>query len=218
MASWVETLDLDSVDNKPYEGELGFAFIGYCSDEGVKRNKGRSGAEKGPDSIRKELADLPCCFNDKVKLFDAGNIYSEKIFLEESQDLLSKAVTKILNLNLFPIVLGGGHELAFGHYNGLNSYFDCKDKRPKIGIINFDAHFDLRPYNNGGNSGTMFRQIYDLCKNRNLTYSYLCLGIQKHCNTIDLFKTANEIGVEYVLAKDMLIDDNWNTIKNWILT
>ncbi|MCK8828275.1 arginase family protein [Natroniella acetigena] len=37
---------------------------------------------------------------------------------------------------------------------------------PKIGIINFDAHFYLRPYPNGGNSGTMFRQIADQCKEK----------------------------------------------------
>ena len=32
-------------------------------------------------------------------------------------------------------------------------------QKNKIGIINFDAHFDLRPIENQSNSGTPFNQI-----------------------------------------------------------
>ncbi len=40
---WVQELDLN--DNpEPFEGTLGFAFIGFCSEQGVRRNKGREGA------------------------------------------------------------------------------------------------------------------------------------------------------------------------------
>ncbi|MCT4621299.1 MAG: formimidoylglutamase [Marinisporobacter sp.] len=210
---WVERIDLRKNDLLPYEGKLGFAFIGFCCDEGIKRNKGRGGATKGPISIRKELANLPCCFTQEVKIFDAGNILCESCTLEESQKLLSKAVDKILALNLFPIVLGGGHEVAFGHYNGILSYLKEKEDKPNIGIINFDAHFDLRPYPNGGSSGTMFRQIADQCRERGLEYAYLCLGIQKHRNTIDLFKTADRLGAQYILAKDMINYDDFSIIE-----
>ena len=214
---WVKFIDLRKENLTPFNGKLGFAFIGFCCDEGVKRNKGRTGAAKGPRSIRKELANLPCRFSQEVKLFDAGNIFCDNISLEESQELLSKAVEKILSLNLFPIVLGGGHEIAFGHYNGILNYLSGKSPafkpNPKIGIINFDAHFDLRPYPNGGTSGTMFRQIADICKNKGLTYSYLPIGIQKHRNTVSLFKTADELGVKYILAKDITDGDNWNLLE-----
>jgi arginase family enzyme len=33
------------------------------------------------------------------------------------------------------------------------------DGKCNLGIVNFDAHFDLRPFVGEGNSGTMFRQI-----------------------------------------------------------
>ena len=212
---WVESIDLAKDDLIPFNGKLGFAFIGFCSDEGVKGNKGRTGAAEGPQSIRKELANLPCSFKKDVKLYDAGNIFCEDITLEESQNLLSKAVEKVLSLNLFPIILGGGHEVAFGHYNGILNYLKSKDKKPKIGIINFDAHFDLRPYSDGGSSGTMFRQISDICKNQDLFFSYLCVGIQKHCNTIELFKTADRLGANYILAKDIIHSDNWNVLEDF---
>lgn len=210
---WVEGIDLRDDSLTPYTGKLGFAFIGFCCDEGVKRNKGRIGAAKGPKSIRKELANLPCCFSKEVKLFDAGNIFCENFTLEESQNLLSKAVEKILSLNLFPIVLGGGHEIAFGHYNGIAKHFTEESDTPNIGIINFDAHFDLRPYPNGGSSGTMFRQIADVCKEQDLKYSYFCIGVQKRSNTVDLFKTADKLGAEYILAKDIINSDNWSMLE-----
>lgn len=236
---WVEFINLRKDNLIPFSGKLGFAFIGFCCDEGVRRNKGRTGASKGPRSIRKELANLPCRFSQEVKLFDAGNIYCENISLEECQALLSKAVEKILSLNLFPIVVGGGHEVAFGHYNGIlnylykknpaptsisNSYtssnFDSNSNLnlnsstdPRLGIINFDAHFDLRPYPNGGTSGTMFKQIADICQNKGITYSYLPIGIQKHRNTVSLFKTADKLGVKYILAKDVIHNDNWSILE-----
>jgi formiminoglutamase len=200
---WVKNIDLREENIVPYTGKLGFAFIGFCCDEGIKLNRGRTGAVNGPKIIRKELSILPCAFTKDVELFDAGNIFCENISLEESQNLLSEAVTKILSLNLFPIVLGGGHEVAFGHYNGILNSLLKNENKPNIGIINFDAHFDIRPYEKGGSSGTMFRQISDICKDRDLNYNYFCIGIQKHSNTVELFKTADKLNVNYILAKDI---------------
>ncbi len=210
---WIKSIDLRYDSLPVYTGKLGFAFIGFCCDEGVKQNKGRTGAANGPESIRKSLSSLPCTFTKDVELFDAGNILCENASLQESQSLLSAAVDKILSLNLFPIVLGGGHETTFGNYSGILNYLSKDNPKPNIGIINFDAHFDLRPYPNGGSSGTMFRQISDICRDSDMKYSYFCLGIQKHSNTIDLFKTADRLGVEYILAKDIINSDDWHVFE-----
>lgn len=210
---WIKNIDLKDDNLAAFTGRLGFAFIGFCCDEGVKQNKGRTGAANGPESIRRSLSMLPCTFTQEVNLFDAGDILCENASLQESQNLLSEAVKKILRLNLFPIVLGGGHETTLGNYGGVLSYLSKDNPKPNIGIINFDAHFDLRPYPNGGSSGTMFRQISDICKDRDMKYSYFCLGIQKHSNTIDLFKTADRLGVEYILAKDIINSDDWHVFE-----
>ncbi len=37
----------------------------------------------------------------------------------------------------------------------------------------------------------------------------MCLGIQKRSNTLALFKTAKDLGVQYILAKDMVDQDIW---------
>ncbi len=206
---WVKPIDLTDSTTPPFDGKLGICFIGFCCDDGVTRNKGRAGAAKGPRSIRKELSNLPCQFKQDVRLFDAGNIYCADIPLEKGQDILGECVSKILSLNLYPIVLGGGHEIAFGHYSGLSRYKNEVQDTQSLGIINFDAHFDLRPYPNGGSSGTMFRQIADVCADQGSHYGYMCLGIQKRSNTLALFKTARDLGVEYILAKDMVDQDIW---------
>lgn len=197
---WVKPLDLYDTAHPLLENEFGIGFIGFCCDEGVKRNLGRTGASKGPNSIRKELCNLPCSFLPVFKLFDCGNIHCLNDDLEAAQSALSKAVAKIRALNLFPIVLGGGHEVAYGTYMGLrNSVEDTTN----LGIVNFDAHFDIRPYHETGSSGTMFRQIADQCLDNNWSYNYFCIGIQKRGNTVQLFKTAKALGIQYLMAKDI---------------
>ena len=201
----IKPLDLNTQDT-PFDLKLGFAFIGFCCDLGVQRNKGRAGAKDGPAAIRGRFTNYACRFSKEVVLFDAGNIITEGIDLEEAQELLEKAVRKIRSLNLFPIVLGGGHETTFGHYMGQLSYLeDAKsDNTPvDLAILNFDAHFDNRPYDNGRSSGTMFRQIADLCEEKNLPFGYMPIGIQKHSNTVALFREADKRGTEYVLASEI---------------
>ena len=200
---WVKPLDLTDESRDPNNG-LGFAFLGFKSDEGIRRNKGRVGASKGPQSIRSQLSNLPCFFTEDVALLDAGDIVCEDGDLEKSQQELSRAVEHILSLELFPIILGGGHETALGHYLGIQKYLKAQNRSEQIGIFNIDAHFDLRPYDQGGNSGSMFRQIADDHQRKGSPFSYFCAGIQKYGNTIALFKTAKKLGVQYILARDLI--------------
>ena len=103
---WVQPLDLND-GGAPFDGALGFAFVGFCSDKGVARNKGRTGTALAPDFVRGQMSNLPCTFSQEVKLFDAGDIVCDEISLEEGQRELGLAVEEILRRRLFPIVLGG---------------------------------------------------------------------------------------------------------------
>lgn len=202
---WIRQLHLTAGQNVVFDGEFGFALLGFCSDEGIRRNQGRIGAEAGPDTIRKELANLPCHFSQNMMLFDAGNITCQDGNLEESQEALAVAVAHIRDLGLFPIVIGGGHEVALGHYRGHRNFMINNNEKPDIGIVNFDAHFDLRALlPEGGSSGTMFRQIADESLSMGLNFNYLCMGIQESGNTRELFKTAEQLGAVHVLAKDIV--------------
>ncbi len=171
-----------------------FAILGYACDEGVRRNQGRVGAKNGPDAVKRVLAKMPNHLGDTVAILDVGAIICEDQELELTQDELAKIVTELLNKNTLPILIGGGHDIAYGHFNGIKKHLIHNNKRPSIGVINFDAHFDLRGDDDGPNSGTPFFQI----ANENEPFHYLCLGIRRDANDKKLFQTAQELDVTYV--------------------
>lgn len=171
-------------------------ILGFCSDEGIRRNEGRVGATAGPDVIREQLGKLASHSN--TPLFDIGNIVCKDDQLEAAQDQFSQLIGYCHQQGLRTMALGGGHEIAWPHFHGLMSHY------PKVGIINFDAHFDLRPVlNNKGTSGTPFWQIKQYCEEINVPFDYCCLGIQPLANTKSLFQTALNSHVSYLTVEQM---------------
>ncbi|HEY0274356.1 MAG TPA: formimidoylglutamase, partial [Chitinophaga sp.] len=116
-----------------------------------------------------------------------------------------------------PVLLGGGHEIAYGHATGIHQYLAG---RQTLGIINFDAHFDIRePDAAGPSSGTGFWQLATESRVLQRPFHYLALGIQPMGNTPALFHTAAEHGVQYVPADAFLLADSeltLPTIRNFI--
>lgn len=176
-----------------------FVLHGFAVDEGVRRNKGRIGAAKAPDVIRKNMSNFPVVSPD-FKLLDFGNITCEDQNLEKAQENLAEKVSKILQKNAKSIVLGGGHEVTFAHYSGIKKAFPNQ----KIGIINIDAHFDNREPENevGASSGTGFWQIAQEGEIHSLH-----IGIQRNSNTLKLFDTAKNYGMKYILADDIFYEN-----------
>ncbi|WP_143884280.1 formimidoylglutamase [Chryseobacterium binzhouense] len=176
-----------------------FVLHGFAVDEGVRRNKGRQGAKKAPDVIRKNIANFPVIFPD-FSLLDFGNITCEDTNLESAQNLLAKNVSKVLLKGGKSLVLGGGHEVTFGHYRGIRTAFP----EHKIGIVNFDAHFDNRQPESGvgASSGTGFWQIAQEGE-----INSLHIGIQRNSNTLKLFDTAHQLGMKYILADELFFEN-----------
>ncbi len=172
-----------------------YGIIGYACDEGVKRNLGRPGASGGPDAIRKSLGRMPNHLPENCNFFDFGNLLCEDQDMEATQQALAKTVSGLLHEDIFCAVLGGGHDVAYGHYSGIRDYLGPE---ARIGIINFDAHFDLRSNENGNNSGTPFYQIALEAKNARHNFSYLCLGIRRDANDKTLYDTCSVYGVNFI--------------------
>lgn len=186
--------------------QRGIILIGFRCDEGVKRNKGRAGAADGPDAIRKACVNFAWHFEESsCLLFDGGDIECEGSKLEEAQAELADLVETVIKQDFFPLILGGGHEVSFGGYRG--AFQSQHTNNDSIGVINFDAHFDLRNYKQGGSSGTPFLQIAELCSSNQTNFNYLCMGIQPHANTRTLFDTAEELNVTFLTGEN-LIEDN----------
>ena len=95
-----------------------FVLHGFAVDEGVKRNKGRVGAQKAPDFIRKNMSNFPV-IHPGFYLNDFGNIKCDDNNLEASQDVLAEKISKVLSRQARSVVLGGGHEVTFAHYSGV---------------------------------------------------------------------------------------------------
>jgi len=189
---WHEQIDLIDLSKTSASSDNYKAMIlGYAIDEGVRRNQGRPGAYKGPMAIRKQLAKLP--YNHNFAVADLGDI-SNKQSMEEAQQMLATHVANLVQEKVFPIILGGGHDIACGHYIGLQKALRSR-KKNRIGIVNFDAHFDLRPIVKKANSGTPFHQIL---KNNSEQAEYFVLGIQSQSNTKSLFDVAEKYKVSYL--------------------
>jgi formiminoglutamase len=194
----VEHLRIHQVVN--IQPHASFAFIGFSSDEGVKRNKGRLGAADAPDMIRSQLANLPV--HQPISIADLGTVTCEDGELEKAQAELADQVERCLTMNIRPIVLGGGHEIAFGSFSGLFQYTHKHQPNKKIGIINFDAHFDLREAEQV-TSGTPFLNAADLSAQFQQEFHYLCIGVAKHSNTQVLFETADRLKCTYIHDQEL---------------
>lgn len=176
-----------------------FVLHGFTVDEGVKRNQGRVGAKDAPDVIRKNISNFPV-INPNFNLKDFGNIHCVNGDLESAQNQLAEKVQIVLQKGGKSVVFGGGHEVMFAHYSGIKKAFPTQ----KIGIINVDAHFDNREIDPkiGASSGTGFWQIA-----REGDIHSLHIGIQRNSNTLNLFDTAHQYGMKYILAEELFFEN-----------
>lgn len=133
-------------------------IVGFPTDVGVRRNGGRPGAAGAPAEIRRCLyrmtpdARVPAMTALVASTVDVGDVVTGED-LEGDQEQLGEVVGLALAAGAFPIVLGGGHETAYGHFLGY-----VRAGRA-VTLLNWDAHADVRPLRpEGGHSGSPFRQ------------------------------------------------------------
>lgn len=180
----------------------GCVLLGFESDAGVARNKGRTGAAEGPNALRRALA--PLAWHRTAPAYDAGNVRCVDDALEAAQQALADRLMPLLTAGHLPVVLGGGHEVAYGSWRGLAQFIAQKEKTPRIGIINLDAHFDLRDPAHLRSSGTPFAQIADQCHEHGWSFHYACLGVSRAANTRALFTRATALRT--LIREDREID------------
>jgi formiminoglutamase len=189
---WHEEIEAAHIEDVNSKKNINIGLVGYVCDEGVQRNQGRIGARKGPKSVRNKLGKLPIHHTTK-KIIDFGDVICLDTYLEDCQKALSKTISALIKQHVLPVAIGGGHDIAYANFNGIKDAIKNISKN-KIGIINFDAHFDLRAVETAANSGTPFNQILS----ENDTVSYFAIGIQQQSNTKELFEIAEKHKVSYV--------------------
>ncbi len=211
MSLWTGRVDEDSARSArrwhqqvfPWDTKgqaAGVALLGLACDQGVRRNQGRVGAAAGPDAIRRALANQ--AWHEQGSVYDVGNLRADQNDLEALQLEQAALVKKLLDQGHFPLLLGGGHEIAYGSFLGLVRHLSSSGEEGPVGIINFDAHFDLRRAA-APNSGTPFLQMADYCQNHEIPFHYCCLGISELANTTALFDQAAQLDVRYRLDREL---------------
>jgi len=180
--------------HSPMEGAP--ALLGFVCDAGVSRNGGRTGAADGARSLRRALAGSAVQGLDVV--YDCGDVACEGDALEDAQQEFSARLRTLLDAGALAVALGGGHEIAWGSFGAIVQHLGAPKKLPRVGILNFDAHFDLRSPANGASSGTPFRQIAEWCERYSTAFHYRVVGVSPTANTAALFDFARSRGVAWV--------------------
>lgn len=188
-------------------------LLGFRSDEGVRRNRGRVGAAQGPEALRRALSPMaphPALASGAVGLVDHGDAVTHGEDLEGGQEACARLVSAALDAEgaRLVVVLGGGHETAWASARGLLGSARMRGaaggadgaddgSAPRWGVLNLDAHFDLRREERP-TSGTPFLQMAEAERAAGRDLRYAVVGIAEPSNTKILFDTARELGVRWM--------------------
>jgi formimidoylglutamase len=148
----------DLVENTTLEAAANYdaVLVGEPYDGGQVSVRG---AALGPEGLRQGLAETKTSHLVDGPVSSVGDLGDIDIpwgrDVIETQTYIRSVAARIHEVDTFPLFMGGGHDLG---YPNSASLFDLHDT---VGVINFDAHADVRevvdyPYN-----GTPFRQAFD---------------------------------------------------------
>lgn len=162
-------------DEKPFEFlkscEANYVILGVPEDLGVRANFGRAGASSAWESAIKAIVNLQHNkFSKGNKVLILGHIdvtdamkEAEGLNISEKEDRkklshlvekidkeVSHVVNRIITAGKTPIIIGGGHNNAYGNIKGAA----LANGKP-VNAINFDAHTDFRQLE-GRHSGNGF--------------------------------------------------------------
>jgi formiminoglutamase len=135
--------------------------VGLADDLGVKLNGGRVGAREGPTALRAALANYGVAEPygwEWPGVFDAGDVVpaegDDEAALRETHRRVTEATSALLEMGLFPIGIGGGHDLTFPFVRAVAK------RHKKLAGVYFDAHLDVREE---AGSGMPFRRLIEEC-------------------------------------------------------
>jgi formiminoglutamase len=156
--------------------EAKYVLFGIPEDIGIRANFGRPGAASAWDSAIKSIANIQhnrFCKGNQLFILGQLNVSIEMKEVEhldfndiDDRSKLSQLVEKIdkdvshiifniIKLGKIPIIIGGGHNNAYGNIKG-----SALAKGKPINAINFDAHSDFRILE-GRHSGNGFSYAYE---------------------------------------------------------
>lgn len=193
-----------------------YVIFGIPEDIGIRGNYGKPGASTTWESFLSSFLNIQanrfnnpenCILLGKVNCNDfmaAAEKLSQSKKGSEQQlgeitsqidNIVSEVVKKIISYGKTPIIIGGGHNNAYGNIKG------CSDAKNKaVNILNIDAHTDLRntDYRHSGNG-------FSFAKKDGLMERYAIFGIHKNYTPEYIFKVLDkEKDYAYTLFSDLM--------------
>ena len=182
--------------------EAKYVLFGIPEDIGIRANYGRPGAASAWDSAIKSIANIQhnrFCKGNQLFILGQLNVIAEMKEVEhldfndiDDRSKLSQLVEKIdkdvshiifniVKLGKIPIIIGGGHNNAYGNIKG-----SALAKGKPINAINFDAHSDFRILE-GRHSGNGFSYAFE----EGFLKKYFIFGLHENYtskNVLDIIK------------------------------
>lgn len=174
-----------------------------------------SGASQAPGAIRSALqsyttysAEAGIELTDPI--IDFGDIYMDPTDIKGNQQRIYEGLSDVYSTNAANhwMILGGDHSIS---YSSIKAYA----KNRTVGVIQFDAHHDLRNTEDGGpTNGTPFRRLLDdsIINGKNLVQ----IGIRDFTNakayqdyadangvTVYTMNDVHQYGMKVILEKEL---------------
>ncbi|MBO6606592.1 formimidoylglutamase [Psychroserpens sp.] len=184
--------------------DVRYVIFGIKDDVGVFANYGHTGTSEAWNAVIKSLINIQSNAYTKAKKvlilghlsFDSYHKKLDKLEQGSKKDItkarkivtkideeVSFLVSQIVSAGKIPIIIGGGHNNAYGNIKGTALAL----KRP-INAINFDAHHDFRA-EEGRHSGNGFSYSYA----EGFLKRYFIFGLHENYTSDRIFKTLKKI-------------------------
>jgi formiminoglutamase len=174
-----------------------YVLSGYPDEEGIKLNGGRMGASLAPHEVRKAFYKMTIGCLPPSTIYDAGNVSTE-LDLADRHKVALLQNEKFYRQGKFVMSIGGGHDYGYPDAQAfLNAHQDSKLKPV---VINFDAHLDVRPTEQGLTSGTPF---YRMLTANPKSCHFFEVGIQSQCNSKSHLEWCESQGGHIIMLDDI---------------
>lgn len=205
--------------------KLGVAILGFPFDEGCVRNEGRPGAKHGPSVFREHIYKIGChpnaernlTLSDKLVIYDVGDI-DARLKYDAAHSALTQSVHQLLSHQLIPFIIGGSNDQSYSNFVAFTRHLQTQqqsnnnnkndENKLNFGVVNIDAHFDVRPKKNGlEHSGSPFRMMLEseLYQHNNGSFTEFAVqGHQcsaQHCEFIKAHKDTQIVWLDADLRK-----------------
>ncbi len=171
------------------EPELGWYDIAIIGVPDDRNSVGNTGSAKAPDLIRKEFYKL---FLPPVErefhVIDLGNIKQGET-TRDTYFALASTVLELITHKVFPVIIGGSHDLAFGQYIGY------KGLQTLINVVNIDERIDMMENaENTMDSSSFVMNI--LTHTPNYLFNYSHIGYQTYMNDSKAVETLESLNFD----------------------